>query len=217
MRIRPFAPSDLPGMYRVCLLTGDAGTDATALYRDPDLLGHVYCGPYPVADPTLSWVVTDDLGVAGYVVGTADTTAFAVWEERSWWPALRERYPLPGSGSGAAPDVGAEAGGAGAGTGAGPDRELVRILHEGQPSDPDVVARYPALLHIDLLPRAQGAGLGRALITTLLDALRDRDVVGLHLGVAEQNTGALAFYDRVGLRPVPNRDDALLLGIDLTR
>lgn len=51
MQVRPFATCDLAGMYRVCLLTGDAGADATPVYRDPDLLGHVYAAPYPVADP----------------------------------------------------------------------------------------------------------------------------------------------------------------------
>lgn len=195
MRIRPFAPSDLPGMYRVCLLTGAAGQDATTLYRDPDLLGHVYCGPYPVADPTLTWVVTDDLGVAGYVIGTADTAAFARWQEDSWWPALRERYPRR--------------------QGTDPDAGLVRILHEGQPVDPAVMDRYPAHLHIDLLPRAQGHGLGRALVTTLTDTLRGRGVPGLHLGVDPANTGALAFYARIGMEPVPAADGATIRGLDL--
>ena len=60
--IRPFHPSDLPALYRICLLTGDAGGDATPLYRDPDLLGHVYLGPYPIADPGLTFVVVDELG-----------------------------------------------------------------------------------------------------------------------------------------------------------
>jgi ribosomal protein S18 acetylase RimI-like enzyme len=195
MQIRPFAPSDLPGMYRVCLRTGAAGQDASALYRDPDLLGHVYCGPYPVAEPALSWVVTDDLGVAGYVIGTADTTAFAAWQERAWWPALRQRYPLR--------------------DGDDPDAGLVRLLHAGQPGDPAVVDRYPAHLHIDLLPRAQGHGLGRALVTTLTDALRERGVPGLHLGVDPANTGALAFYARIGMVPVPTADGGTVQALDL--
>ncbi len=185
-------------MYRVCRLTGAAGADATARFRDPELLGHVYCGPYPGADPTLSWVVTDDEGVAGYVVGTADTLGLTRWQEARWWPALRERYPVA----------------AGAATTGTHDHELVRIVHEGQPVDADLVARYPAHLHIDLLPRAQGAGLGRALIGRLTDALRGRGVPGLHLGVDPANTGAIAFYTRLGLAPVPSAG-GLTLGLPL--
>jgi ribosomal protein S18 acetylase RimI-like enzyme len=199
MRLRAFATCDLPGMYRVCLLTGDAGSDATGAYRDPDLLGHVYAGPYPVADPGLTWVVTDDAGtVAGYVVGTADSQAFARWQEESWWPALRERLPRPDE----ADDPRR-------------DHELLRVVHDGATYDPAVTDAYPAHLHIDLLPHAQGRGLGRTLIATLAAALRERGVPGLHLGVSAANTGAIAFYDRVGFRPVATHDWGLTLGMDL--
>ncbi|MFF1531266.1 GNAT family N-acetyltransferase [Cellulomonas sp. NPDC058312] len=199
MRLRAFATCDLPGMYRVCLLTGDAGSDATGVYRDPDLLGHVYAGPYPVADPGLTWVVTDDAGaVAGYVVGTADSQAFARWQEGSWWPALRERLPRP--------DVVDDS---------RRDHELLRMVHDGATYDPAVTDAYPAHLHIDLLPHAQGRGLGRTLIATLAAALRERGVPGLHLGVSAANTGAIAFYDRVGFRPVATHDWGLTLGMDL--
>lgn len=204
MRLRAFATCDLPGMYRVCLLTGDAGTDASPVYRDPDLLGHVYAGPYPVADPSLTWVVTaDDGAVVGYVVGTADSQAFARWQEEAWWPALRDRLPRPDA---ADPDAGAPG---------RRDHELLRVVHEGATYDPAVTDRYPAHLHIDLLPGAQGRGLGRELIATLAAALRDRGVPGLHLGVSAANTGAIAFYDRVGFRPVATHDWGLTLGMDL--
>jgi ribosomal protein S18 acetylase RimI-like enzyme len=200
MRLRPFAMCDLPAMYRVCLLTGDAGVDATSAYRDPDLLGHVYAGPYPVADPGLTWVVTDDDGVVvGYVVGAADSQAFARWQETSWWPPLRERLPRPGP----PPADGTR------------DHELLRVVHEGASYPPAVTDAYPAHLHIDLLPRAQGRGLGRELIATLAEALRVRGVPGLHLGVSAANTGAIAFYDRVGFRTVAEHDWGRTLGMDL--
>ncbi|MBO0898457.1 N-acetyltransferase [Cellulomonas sp. zg-ZUI222] len=179
--MRPFHPSDLPGMYRVCLQTGAAGQDATSLYRDPDLLGHVYCGPYPVADPDLSLVVVDAQGVGGYVVATADTTAFDAWCERAWWPALRARLALrddPGDGT--------------------EDHVLVERIHHPDPSPapPDA----PAHLHIDLLPRLQGQGWGRRLIEGLADRLRDRGVPAVHLGVDARNTRAIAFYEHLGFR-----------------
>ncbi|WP_136517476.1 GNAT family N-acetyltransferase [Cellulomonas telluris] len=179
--LRPYHPSDQPGLYRVCLRTGDAGGDATHLYRDPDLLGHLYAGPYPLADPGLTFVVTDEQGVGGYVVATADTAGFDAWTEAHWWPGLRERYPERPD-----PRDGTE------------DHVLVGQIHRREPADPP--PGFPAHLHIDLLPHLQGQGWGRRLVGTLADALRERGVPGLHLGVAARNTGAIAFYERLGMR-----------------
>lgn len=180
LTLRPYHPSDLPGMYRVCLRTGDAGRDATALYRHPDLIGHVYCGPYPTADPTLTFVVGDGDGVAGYLVGAADTVAFAAWADEHWWPALRERHPL-------GPDDGSA------------DHRLLTGIHRPPPDEPP--PGHPAHLHIDLLPRAQGQGWGRRLIETFAAALAKRGVPGLFLRVDPRNTGARAFYARLGFAP----------------
>ena len=197
--IRPFHPSDLPALYRICLLTGEAGGDATSLYRDPDLLGHVYAGPYPIADPELTFVVVDELGPAGYILGTADTLPFEQWLERAWWPTLRERYPLSED-----PHDGTE------------DHVLVGRIHEWAGADESVLDRFPAHMHIDLLPRAQGQGHGRRLIETLADALRARGVPGLHLGVDQRNEGAIAFYGRVGFTAVQRHDWGRTLALDLT-
>src|SRR5262249_39483616 len=54
VRIRDYRPADLPALYEVCLRTGDAGQDATALTRDPTLLGEIYVGPYLAAAPGLA-------------------------------------------------------------------------------------------------------------------------------------------------------------------
>lgn len=178
--LRGYDPDHLAQMYRICLLTGDAGADASTLYRDPDLLGHLYCGPYPAADPSLTFLVVDDEGVAGYLVGTADSVAFAAWQERAWWPALRARYPL-----------GADDGSV--------DQALVAQMHR----PPLVVPPpgHPAHLHVDLLPRLQGQGWGRRLIAAFVAALAERGVPGLFLQADPRNTGALAFYARLGFTP----------------
>src|SRR5690606_4384619 len=72
--------------------------------------------------------------------------------------------------------------------------------------------RYPAHLHIDLLPEAQRQGLGRALIDTLIDALRGRGVAGLHLAASIGNTDAIAFYPRVGFPPLPSHPGVQAFG-----
>lgn len=63
-------------------------------------------------------------------------------------------------------------------------------------------SHYPSHLHIDLLPRAQGKGNGRALMTTLLTLLRSRGSTGVHLEMAPTNVGARTFYEKLGFAAV---------------
>ena len=142
--IRHATLQDLPGTYRVCLLTGDAGGDATAQYRNPDLLGHVYVGPYVVGEPGHALVAADEDGVAGYCLAARDTLAFAAWAESEWWPALRAQFARRDDGT--------------------PDAAIIELLHEPPVAPRSVVDAYPAHLHIDLLERVRGTGTGRRLI-----------------------------------------------------
>ncbi len=79
---------------------------------------------------------------------------------------------------------------------------------------PAVLEEYPAHLHIDLVPAAQGHGWGRRLIDTLREALAADGVPGVHLGYAVSNTDAAAFYRRLGFRELPgHRPEAPLVGL----
>jgi hypothetical protein len=82
-------------LYRICLLTGDDGRDASSLYNDPRLLGHFFAAPYGLFEPALAFVAEDTAGVGGYILGALDTQAFEERLERTWWPHLRARYPDP--------------------------------------------------------------------------------------------------------------------------
>jgi ribosomal protein S18 acetylase RimI-like enzyme len=181
-------------MYRVCLLTGDNGRDATKLHENPDLLGHVFVGPYLAGAPEHAFVVADGGGVAGYVLGAADTVTFAAWAETQWWPALRDQYPLP------------------AGSGGTPDDELIHHIHAPRFAPDDVVAQYPAHLHIDILPRAQGRGLGRDLMEQLFASLREAGAEAVHLGVGERNENARRFYAHLGFEELDVVPGARFLG-----
>jgi len=195
LRIEPATIHDLPGAYRACLLAGDAGKDASALYRDPDLLGHVYVGPYLVQGRGTQLVVVDEAGVAGYLLSADDTLTFEAWAEATWWPPLRERYPRFEDGSA--------------------DAEMVRLIHEPERTPAELAAMYPGHFHIDLEERARGQGLGRALIERLLADLRERAVVGVHLGVDEVNMNAIGFYEHLGFREVDREPGGLLMGLRL--
>jgi ribosomal protein S18 acetylase RimI-like enzyme len=193
LRIEAAGLHDLPGAYRTCLLAGDAGKDATALHRDPDLLGHVYVGPYLSHGSGTQLVVVDEAGSAGYLLSTDDTLAFEDWAEREWWPPLRTRFTLPQSDD----DSG--------------DAEMIRNIHHPEHTPPALAAEYPAHLHIDLQERARGKGLGRVLIERLLTELRDREIEGVHLGVDENNSNAIGFYEHLGFREVEREPGGILM------
>ncbi len=199
LSIRPATMKDLPATYRVCLLTGDAGQDATDLHADPDLLGHVYVGPYVVGQSDHALVLSDGEGVAGYCLAAPDTRAFEAWAEAAWWPDLRRRYPIVAT---EPPDD-------------SPDAELIGLIHAPPTAPGSVVARYPAHLHIDLLARARGHGHGRAMMERQLAALRSAGVPGVHLGVADTNANAIAFYRHLGFDEIARLETSLLMGIRL--
>jgi hypothetical protein len=94
-QIRPYHPSDLVALYRICLQTGNNGKDASQLYKDPDLLGHLYAAPYAVSEPDLCFLLTHEDERCGYILGTRDTRMFNQWCELNWFPHLRERYGIP--------------------------------------------------------------------------------------------------------------------------
>jgi len=191
--IRPYEPRDLDALYDVCVRTAADGDDLTDAIDDPSLPGHVYAAPYGVLEPSMAFVVEDDEGVGGYVVGACDTAAFRDRCEAEWFPALRARYPA-GSGDRA------------------PDRGYIALIHDPHRQDAAIVAEYPAHLHIDVLPRLQGLGLGRALIERFNAAAAAGGAPGVHLGVSATNERALAFYRRVGFETLRAEPLSLVLG-----
>lgn len=58
--------------------------------------------------------------------------------------------------------------------------------------------KYPAHLHIDILPEYQSKGIGSKLITAFCDDLKERGIKGVMLIVGNDNTGARRFYERNG-------------------
>lgn len=72
--------------------------------------------------------------------------------------------------------------------------------------------KYPAHLHIDILEEYTGGGNGTALMNTLLDALRGRDVPGVMLQVSAQNKRAIAFYRKTGFSVIEENEHFLVMG-----
>lgn len=179
VELRPYRASDLGALYDICLVTGDSGQDAAPLHSDGQLLGHVYSAPYGVLEPAHVFVAEDAEGVAGYVVGTHDTHAFEARLEREWWPALRARYAQ-------VPDAQLTPA----------DRQRVATIREPGSNPADIVARYPAHIHMNLLPRLRGQRVGTGLLQLWVAQAREAGVKGIHLGANTANVGGVAFWSR---------------------
>lgn len=194
--IRRFRASDIDALYDICVRTGAAGADASALVDDQRLFGEIWAAPYALFEPEHAYVIDTgrptgtpgspgpdvgqvDDGVVGYILGTIDAVAFEDRCEREWWPGLRQRYPLTDGGERL-------------------DDLLISLIHHRPEPRSDLAGRYPSELHIDMLPVVQGHGWGRRLVDTLLDGLRAAGSPGVHLGVSVANTNAIAFYRHLG-------------------
>ena len=181
--VRPYRSSDLPALYDICLKTADNGADGTHLYGDPRIVGEIFAAPYATLEPGHAFVAEDADGVAGYILGAPDTRAFEARLDAEWWPALRERY---------------------ANTAEIPSWKRTReqwdayYIHHPPPNPQAVVDAAPAHLHIDLLPRLQGQGVGKQLMDAFLAGVGGR----AHLGCQAPNTRAQRFYEIYGFRRI---------------
>ena len=195
--VRGYQVRDYWDVSDVCLRTGEGGADATGVYVSDELLPDIYARPYVLFEPALAFVVEHAGRVGGYIVCAPDTRAFVERYRADWLPILARKYAAL----------------------AQPGTRNQRVIQAGLSPErmlfPEV-ERYPAHLHIDLLPPLQGRGLGRLLMSRLMRALRERGVPGLHLSLSPANTRARGFYDHIGFHEVPSSTpDAPWLGIEL--
>ncbi|GAA2239144.1 GNAT family N-acetyltransferase [Herbiconiux moechotypicola] len=191
VRIRTATGADRRVIDEICRRTGDAGGDARGSGIDLDELVARYVDPYLELEPALAVVGETAAGeVVGYALGTVDTATFA----RRW--------------RGGAP---ADSHAAHVGGGAAAERE--RWAEELMVPE---IAEYPSHLHIDLLPEAQGRGLGRRLIEEVVRRLTAAGSSGVHLGVDPRNAGALTFYPRVGFTEVRRDPEVVVFVRGLT-
>jgi GNAT superfamily N-acetyltransferase len=165
--------------------TGDHGKDGEPFYReDPDALGRIFVGPYLAYEPELSLILEDKEGICGYAFGAFDSKQFYDRYEREWRQDLIKKFPMP----------------------EGEPKSWTRVqtvyswYHNPDYTLPAPYDEYPSHLHIDLLERAQGRGLGRRMMEMVMGKLRQRGSPGAHLGVSMMNLPAFGFYQKLGFR-----------------
>jgi ribosomal protein S18 acetylase RimI-like enzyme len=196
MHLRAYQPEDLSALYEICLKTTRNGEDGSDDCIHPELVGSFYAAPYVIFDPGMCLILADEAGPCGYVLGAADTRAYTAWFNETWLPEIRTKF------QGLEPVAGAS------------DAWLLEKLQEDE-EDPDYVDRYPAHLHIDLLPRAQKGGWGRRMIMAWADLAARRGACGFHLGVSAENTNAVGFYRHVGMHEIRAEEWGYVMGMKL--
>jgi ribosomal protein S18 acetylase RimI-like enzyme len=212
LRIRPAENSDVPYLYDICLKTADSGKDASALFRDPYLVGQYYAAPYVFFNPELCFIAENDFIPEGYIIATADTIRFNAWLETKWLPPLRSRYLRMNSLQINLPESQHV-------KQAQSQKELhiINRIHANHVTieDPQTIAlqeMYPAHLHIDLLPSIQGKGFGRILMETLFEKLKEINCPGIQLGVDGTNLNAIGFYKKIGFSVLEEKNWGLNMG-----
>jgi ribosomal protein S18 acetylase RimI-like enzyme len=191
LEIRTFRPVDLEALYAISLATGHQGGDASQLYEDDKLIGHIYSAPYALLEPQLALLVEDEDGVAGFAVGTPDTERWQERLEAEWWPELRRKYADPG----ARPPTEWSA-----------DQRRAFAIHYPQHPPQQVVELYPAHLHLNLLARIQGRGVGTMLFSEWLARASRKRAGATHVGVNSENVRAVRFWLKRGFTRLELKD-----------
>ena len=200
-RIRKATAADKEATYWVCLKTGDHGDDGEALFTDdPDALGRIYVGPYLEYEPDLALVLEDNEGVCGYCLGAMDSRQLYDRYEQKWRPELTQDFPEPN----------------GDPSRWTPLEQVYHLYHHPDYYCPEPYELYPSQLHIDLVPRAQGRGLGRRMIDEGASKIAAKGSPGVHLGMSAKNDRAHRFYLKLGFeelaRDGSGENQAIYLG-----
>ncbi|NQW12312.1 MAG: GNAT family N-acetyltransferase [Alphaproteobacteria bacterium] len=190
--LRPITSSDVEQLYAISLATGDRGEDASHLYHDWRMLGHIYSAPYADLCPQDCFVAEDEDGVAGFAVGTLDTREFEDRLVKDWWPNLRRRYLEP----------------TGDPSGWNADQYRCFMIHHPRTAPDHVVESHPAHLHMNLLPRMQGRGIGTRLLNLWMSNAYRRGAQAVHIGVNASNERAMRFWEARGFSVLSQTSDA---------
>jgi len=181
MQVRPYRAGDRAQLREIAFETGYMGESPAWYWRDAPSFADAWTGYYTDREPESAFVAADGDAVVGYLVGCADT-ARAPSATAAILRQLVGRQLLVRPGT------------AGFFWRAMWDSLRDRGVPSAELSDP----RWPAHLHINLLPAARGHGAGRGLIDAWLGRLRQLGVPGCHLGTLAENTHAIRFFESVG-------------------
>ena len=193
--IRKATVDDLTDLYHVAIKTGNSGSDATGMFRNDDMIGEVFVGPYVTLSTETCFALSEDGRAIGYGLCVLDTETFQRNCREKWWPVLQEKYRDLASVQ---------------------DQEwLVKEIFQPTPSPESVLEKFPSHGHIDLLPHVQGQGWGRKMMDAMEIRLSELGSPGFHLRVSAYNDRGLKFYSAIGYSELMRRGDEVVVGKEL--
>uniref|UniRef100_A0A3P9CCW7 protein O-GlcNAcase n=1 Tax=Maylandia zebra TaxID=106582 RepID=A0A3P9CCW7_9CICH len=179
--IRPYHSKDkvLYRMVRQLHLRTQGGPESSAAH--PDVIGDRCLGPCLALCPEYSFILEDELGVCGCVLGILDVRSFAKRCQASWIPAMRDKYPPKMNGT--HPNT----------------QDLIQLMEEDQGEYPDsLLYHFPSQLRLDALPELVDISISRTLLTALLTALKANGSQGVFCEVQPTDRQRLEFLTKLG-------------------
>jgi ribosomal protein S18 acetylase RimI-like enzyme len=191
--VRSFRPSDRAAVREISYRTGFMGESAESFWRHEESWADLWTSYYTDQEPESLHVATVDDAVVGYLAGCRNTATMRPSTEELTKTVIRRHRLLIRPG-----------------TAGFLYRGLLDGLRDRTRATGDFIdPRWPAHLHIDLLPAARGTGLGAALMERWLQLLQEAGSPGCHLLTLVENTRALRFFEKFGFR---NHGNATLVG-----
>jgi ribosomal protein S18 acetylase RimI-like enzyme len=185
LTVRPYRPADRRDVVTICHRTGYFGEDAAPYFRDAELFALLFTAYYVEYEPENCFVADDNGSAVGYIIGSVDTEAQRHEFDRLIVPRVVRRmltrtlFRHPG--------------------------DVLFMLglvdhadYEKKLYTPDLVAKYPAHLHMNVAPEYQRRGLGSRLMGRFLETMRKAGAPGVHLVTSTENKKALPFYKKEG-------------------
>ena len=192
--VRPYEKADRENVFNVCHKTGYFGEDASPHFSDGFLFGLIFSSYYIDYERENCFVADDGGRAVGYIIGTADTERQQAEFNHLVIPKVIKRMFLNTLFSN--------------------PRDVIFLLglrglkeYEAALYAGDLLKRYPAHLHINLLPEYQRDGLGGALMEAFEEKMRKAGARGIHLVTTEENRKAVPFYKKRGyevVKKLPN-------------
>jgi ribosomal protein S18 acetylase RimI-like enzyme len=168
--IRPYQPSDEQQVRRLCFETALYGRPIQPIFDDEAFISEMWLSYYWQFEPDLFWVAADEQRVLGYLTGSADTRQFQRRYLRRIIPSLLKRFysgrhwrnPLFWVIL----------------------RQWRTILANAFRPSHGLLRDYPAHGHVNVAAESRGQGVGLALLNTFLQALKSRQIRGVHVATA---------------------------------
>lgn len=187
MKIRNLEEKDIPAVEEICLKTAPAS--AVKAEKDKLYTLYMYNRYYTRAQKGACFVATDDEDRAvGYILCAPDYKAYLADFKTHELSEIR-RLGIWYS------------------LRANAEMRMQKCFQE----------KYPAHLHIDLLPEYQRMHLGSALMDALKEHLESERIPGVYLCAGAKNNGAVAFYKAQGFQILARPGGSFAMGFTFDR